>query len=1161
MTAVKPINLFAALFGLVLVLALSCATIAAQTFTGSMFGSVSDSTGAAVPGVQLRLVHTTTGTEREAQTDARGEFAISALSPGRYSLTVEARGFKKLVRDGIELTSSERLSVGNLNLELGTMTEQVLVSAAATPVQTASAERSTSITASQVANLTIYGRTFTSLVAISPGVVDTVGANSRALGGGGGGGVNFNIAGSRGANNGFTLDGVTLNAVGGAANASFGVSMESVSEVKVMVSNYQAEFGRMAGGNVQIVTKSGTKDYHGAAMYYGRNEALNANNFFNNRLGQIRPRNRYNAITYTLGGPVYIPVLLSKQKQKLFFYWSHEYQPAKITGALQNSTMPTALEKAGDFSQSLDQNNALIVIKDPTNNIPFQGNRIPLTRIDPNGQALLNVFPTPNFTDRSITKGAYNYVTQFTGSDPLRMYTLKLDYNVTSKDIFSVTLTRNSDDNSIPNGGGLTTPFAMLRDVVHNAGQMGTVRWTHILSPTMVNEAVFGYAQLIGPTATGLDESVLKGIQTNTYNYTAKQLNPASNPLNFLPGMSFGGVTGAASVSYDGRFPYFLTRYTTDYSDSLSATLGAHSLKAGVFIERMRQHDGGWATNFNGTFDFGRNVNNPLDTNNPYSNAMLGVFNNYTEATYRPLALRHSLGVDWYAQDNWKVSRRLTLDYGLRFTWWTPFTNWDNKMATFVPGLYEPSKKVKLISPAVVNGTKVGINPATNQTYPSVLIGFIAPGTGSPTNGMVVTTDTPSYPSGLINNQGPLLAPRFGFAYDPFGNGKTAIRGGVGIFYNRITGGANTDSVYSYPIVQSPRIDYNRISSLQSAQGLVSAPAVVAWERDIKAASVMNISFSIQRDIGFGTVVDVGYLGSLGRHMTWQRDINSIPLGTRFLKENADPTSLSVPLADVFLRPTVGYTSINYNEAAGTSNYHSLQVTANRRLSRGLSFGAAWTYSKVLDFNDGEFGGVNTVAPFRAWNYGRAGFDRTHILKLTWVYAPPAWKSAIGPVRAIINNWQISGIASFSTGAPLGVGYTLVSAADLSGTPSVSPRILVTGNPVLSGSEQTFSQAFRTSAFQMPALGTLGTMSKTLLTGPGINNFDVSLFKNIPLYKERARAQLRVEFYNLFNHTQFSAFDSTARFAANGSQANAQFGQYTAARDPRVLQLAIRFEF
>jgi hypothetical protein len=1133
----------------------------AQSITGSIFGSVLDSGGAAVQAAQVKLTNPTTGAERVTQTDVRGEFAISILPPGTYSLTVEVPGFKTLVRKDITLTPSDRLSLGALTLELGTLTEQVLVSAVATPVQTASAERSTAITAAQVSNLTIYGRTVTSLIALSPGVVDTVGANNRAIGGGAGNATNFNVAGNRSSNNNFSIDGVTMSAVGGAPNAAYGVSMESVSEVKVMVSNYQAEFGRLSGGNVQIVTKSGSRDFHGVGMYYMRNEALNANNFFNNRLGQRRPRNRYNAITYSIGGPVYIPKLINKDKQKLFFYWSQEYQPAKLTQGLQYSTVPSALERVGDFSQSLDQNNSLIAIKDPTTAAQFPGNQVPLSRIDLNGQALLKVFPQPNFTDRSVSKGAYNYVTQFSGKDPLSLYTLKLDYNVTSRDTFFATMAENGDDSSIPNGGGLSAPFALLPALVHNAGQMETGHYTHIFSPTLVNEAIFGYAEMFGPTATGLTPDVLKGIQTTTYGYTASQLNPANNPLNFVPGMSFGGVTGAASMSYDGRFPYFLTRYTTDFSDSVSATYGPHNLKAGIFIEHMRQHDGGWATNFNGTFDFGRNVNNPLDTNNPYSNAVLGIFNTYTEATSRPLAIRHSDGLDWFVQDNWKVSRRLTLDYGARFTWWTPFTNWDNKMATFVPGLYDPSQKVKLIYPTMSNGTRMGINPNTGQTYPAALIGFIAPGAGNPTNGMVVTTQVAGYPAGLTNNNGPLVAPRIGFAYDPFGDGKTSVRGGFGMFYNRILGGANTGATYSYPIVQSPLIEFNRISSIQSAQGLVSVPSVNAWQKDIKAASVMNISLSIQRDIGFGTVVDVGYLGSLGRHLTWERDINSIPMGTRFLAANADPTNPSVPLPDLFLRPTVGYGGIGYDEAAGSSNYHSLQVTANRRLSRGLSFGAAWTYSKVMDFNDGEFGAVNIVAPFRAWNYGRAAFDRTHVVKLTWVYNLPQWKSVAAPVRVVVNNWQVSGIATFSTGQPIGVGYSLVTSKDLSGTPSISPRILVIGNPNLSRGDRSFTQAFNTGAFAMPAAGTLGTMSKTLIESPGINNFDVSIFKNIPLYRERLRAQLRGEFYNFFNHTQFSSFDSTARFASNGSQVNAQFGQYTAARDPRVMQLAIRFEY
>jgi hypothetical protein len=277
-------------------------------------------------------------------------------------------------------------------------------------------------------------------------------------------------------------------------------------------------------------------------------------------------------------------------------------------------------------------------------------------------------------------------------------------------------------------------------------------------------------------------------------------LNPASNPLNFVPGMSFGGVTGAASVAYDGRFPYFLTRYTTDYSDALSVTFGPHSVKAGVLIERMRQHDGGWATNFNGTYDFGRNVNNPQIPTTPYPTPSSG----FSTTIRKQLSASRPETFPWAStgrSGQLESFPAIDFDYGLRVTWWTPFTNWDNKMATFVPGLYDPSKKVKLIYPATVNGTKVGINPATNQTYPSVLIGFIAPDTGNPTNGMVVTTDTPDYPSGLINNQGRSRATvRLRLRSVRDGNRSfEAVSASLQPHYRR----RNTDSVYSYPIVQT----------------------------------------------------------------------------------------------------------------------------------------------------------------------------------------------------------------------------------------------------------------------------------------------------------------------------------------------------------------------
>ena len=263
---------------------------------------------------------------------------------------------------------------------------------------------------------------------------------------------------------------------------------------------------------------------------------------------------------------------------------------------------------------------------------------------------------------------------------------------------------------------------------------------------------------------------------------------------------------------------------------------------------------------------------------------------------------------------------------------------------------------------------------------------------------------------------------------------------------------------------------------------------------------------------------------------------------------------------DAFLRPVAGYNGIGYNEDAGSSNYHSLQVTALRHFTRSIEFGLAWTWSKALDFTDGEFGGINTAAPFRPWNYGLAGFDRSQMVKVNWLWDVPKRNWSVAPLRVMLNDWQVSGIATFQSGAPVLVGYSQVTPVDLSGTPSVAPRILVIGNPVLSSGDKTFSRNFDTSVFRLPALGSFGTMSKTLLRGPGINNWDIAVFKNIPI-KERFKFQFRAELYNALNHTQFSGYDSTARFDASGNQINGQFGQFTAARDPRLIQLSVRVQF
>ena len=958
--------------------------------------------------------------------------------------------------------------------------------------------------------------------------------------------------------NNFSMDGITMTAVGGAPNATFGVSMEAVSEMKVLLSNYQAEYGRLSGSNVEIVTKSGTREFHGMGMYYMRNEALNANNFFSNRLGSPRPENRFNAFTYNVGGPIYIPKVHSL-RDKLFFFWNQELLPQKNTGALQYSTMPTALERQGDFSQSL-VGGKLVSVVDPVSRLPLPGNIVPASRIDPNGQALLKVFPQPNVIDTSISKGVYNYVTQFVSNQPIQLDLLKLDYNIRSADAVSFTLNGLWQTTTGPNGGGITASFPIVNNIAHNNQGMAAANYRHIFSPTVVNELTFGYAYSGGPTQFA--PGALEGIERGTYGFTAGQLSPSNNPLNFLPGMSFGGVQDAPTLTYDGRFPYNLTRYVTDVGDNISKTLGAHALKAGIFAERMRQYDGPWAAGFSGTFDFGTNASSPVNTGYAYSNAILGVFNSYTEASTRPISLIYSTGVDFYIQDNWKATRKLTLDYGVRVSWYTQFHNYNNEMAGFVPSLYDPKQAVQLIRPALVNGASVGVNPVTGQTYSSALVGFIAPGIGNPTDGMVIAAQTPNYPRALVNDFGPLWAPRFGFAYDPSGNGKMALRGGVGVFYDRPLG-IDYPAVYSYPLVQSPVVDFGSISTFRAAQGFVSPPAVIGYDRDMKAERVVNASFSVQRNIGFGTVVDAAYVGSFGRHLSWQTGLDNVPLGAQFNPANANPVSPSQPLSSQFLVPIVGYSSIGYNADASSSNYHSLQVKATRRFARGVQFGFAWTWSKAMDWNDTAFSAVNTAVPaslFRAWNYGLAGFDRTNIVKINWLWETPKWNTSFAPARAVVNGWHVLGITTFSSGAPTLVGYTQTTPTNISGSPSVAARIAVLGNPNTGVSGAGGLQAFNPTVFGVPAVGTLGDPSKFLIRGPGLNNWDVSLFKDFPI-RDRFRIQLRSELYNAFNHTQFSTVNATAQFNPAGAQVNTQFGQYTAAQNPRIIQLAARLLF
>jgi len=1129
--------------------------IAAQSITSSVTGTVQDPAGLAIPGAGIALTQPATGAVRQTSTNGLGDFLFGSVTPGQYSLTVTISGFKKSERRNIQVSASETVSLGNLQLEVGQVTDSVTVSAAPVQIQTSSAERGGTITSTQVDNVLIRGRNVMSLLQLLPGVIDN--GEQESLGRD----WNLNVNGNRRNTSSVSLDGMALNALGNNNNSTVSVSQDAVSEVRVLMSNYQAEFGRMSGANIQIVTKSGTREFHGLASYYKRHEQFNANNFFNNLLGQPKPRYRYNTWNYNVGGPVTIPGLFNKNRQKLFFFWSQEFWPIKSARPIAQLTVPTAAERTGDFTQSLDLNGRQIVIRDPSNaRNPFPNNVIPPSRVDPNGAALLKVFPQPNYFDRAISAGRYNYVFVGQNETPQRTDTLKLDYNLNANNILSLNYTFYSDQQigaiGIASSGG--TNWEQLRKRFDNQGKAYIGRYQRIISPTLVNEFNFGFVRRPANDVVA-DEEVNRNLRS-TVGFKTPQLNPSSNPLGVIPNATFGGVTQAANLMIEGRFPLRSTHDSMSVSNNLTKMLKAHSLKTGFYWDRIwRNADN--AVVFNGEYNFGVNANNPLETGYAYANAALGVFNTYTEASARPFAYFRVSNIEWFAQDNWKVTRRLTLDYGLRMSLVPPIYEDNNIVSGFFPARWDPKKAPGLIEPVRVGGARVGINPVTGLTYPASLIGALAPGAGDSTNGMVVTGRDPSVPRSLLKNRGIQWAPRAGFAWDVFGNAKTAVRGGFGMFYNRM----NLDSVLNPftslpPLVQTPQINFSTLAGLATSSGLLFPQNVLGIDGEGKVPTTMNFSLSVQQNIGFNTALDVAYVGNLSRNQMWQRNLNAIPFGTNFLPANQDASAPGSPVPQAMLRPFRGYNNVNFREFASSSNYHSLQVQANRRFSAGLQFVASWTWSKSMDFNSNDTETVSVLVNPRVWNYGLSSYDRTHVAKLSGVWDLPKSGLRNPAMKQVLDGWQLSAIVSFASGSPLAIGFGQIVVTDITGSPTDGARVVLTGEPSIPKSERTRTRFFNTGVVRLPAVGTIGNAARTNLRGPGINNQDIALFKTFQV-KESVRLQFRWETYNTWNHTQFAGVDTTARFDAQGNQVNARLGELISARAARIMQFALRFYF
>jgi hypothetical protein len=1146
---------------------LKVAPALAQSVSGSISGIVVDQSGQVVPGATITVVDEATTASRTITSNDTGAFVFSAVQPGRYTVRVEMSGFRSLERTGIVLPASEQHSLGRLQLDVGGITETVSTVAQSNIVQTASSERSALLTATQIEMVAVRGRDVMSLLRVLPGV--SYQADIEAPGGSFGT-TTPNIGGQRNTSNTVTVDGLVGNDLGSPQIFSGTINFDAIGEVKVQLNNYQAEHGRNGGAMVSLITKSGSRDFKGSGYFFKRHEKLNANDFFNNRSGLPKPLYRFTTVGATLGGPVPAP----KLTDKLFFFYSFENWDTKTPQPVRRVTVPTALERNGDFSQTRN-----IVVRDPVTRLPYPNNQVPAPQINRNGQALLNIFPAPNAVDPS---GNYNYEFQESLDVPRRQHLIRLDYRPTGKDAIYGKFSNWHADNqgfAVPAGAanwGLLGQHYTFKD------DSFLVNYTRVVNSSLVNEVSVGLRHSTEAGSALTDEG-LERVTRSRAGYTLGQFNPSINPLGIIPLAQFGTfVPNAANITFEGRFPLTGADTFLTVNNTASLARGSHVFKAGIYFEHARNEEGNTAAAFPGQFTFSRDTNNPLDTGHPYSNALLGVFQNYQEQTSRPGGNGTADVFEWFIQDTWKARPKLTLDYGARFATYTHWKQKDGASAAFALDRYTASRAPQLFQPALVGGQRRSRNPLTGEIGPAVLIGALVPGSGDFNNGLVVNSDS-GIPDGFKEKPGLLVEPRVGLAYDLAGDGKTAVRGSFGIFHTtRVSGNVNWQASRNPPLQLSPQIFYGRMDTLLQSSGVTFPTAVQGFEGNTETPTLYSYSVGVQRDIGWDTVVDVAYVGSQTRNLLQVRNLNTVPFGARFLPQNIDPTT-NTALADNFFRPIPGYADVNFFENSGKSDYNALQVQANRRFTAGFQFGVSYTLSRSRDYTSLQDTGTgdNMRIPNYAepddWSYGLSSFDQTHVAVINYTWDVPRVPWTNGFAKMVLNDWQISGITAFASGTPAGIDFVATDNADLLGGGDslrvcmVSPActgpaggsvpVVVTGEPSLSRGDRSLERWFDTSMFARPARGQIGNGRKDEIRLPGLHNWDLTVFKRIPIRDGRRYFQLRWEMYNVFNMTQFNGVDTTARFNAAGQQLNMRFGQVISTRSPRIMQASLRIVF
>jgi hypothetical protein len=1130
----------------VLFLTVAVQDASAQDIFGRISGTVTDSSGAAVPDVKITITNEATKLTRTVTGDANGFYVASDLPAGIYSVTAEQQGFKSTTKAGNELVAGARLTV-DVHLEVGSISEHVEVKDVGETVNTVSGEIARSIDSRQVQNLALNTRNYMQLVSLIPGVAlttdDQLGMSTNMA-------INNQaVNGNRADQNLVTVDGGFNMDSGSNASQFNNVGIDFIQEVAIKTSNFSAEYGRNSASSINVVTRSGGNNFHGSVFEYVRNDlfdAINPASKLNAAPGtpvsKLKPALRFNDFGWDLGGPI--------KRGKLFFFAGQEWKRVRQGASAQNLTVPTLAEMTGDFSDLLSLPTPL-QLHMPGNPALIPGNKFAnagLT-ITPDGQAIANVYrlmATQVASSFNNTPSAQNATFQPNNPSNWREDIIRIDYHVNDKHSLygryihdNLNLVAAFGTFAPPSGAALCNGNCGLPTVPTNrlrpgySYQVGEV-W--LITPHLINEAKINASwnkQRIPPTGNTWLRS------TYAFQFPFRF---AGGPFpNGIPHVVFGnsGVTNfptAAPAEIPG--PYFsLLAPTTDIlpTDDLTWQVRSHTLKFGVMFARNRKDQNSRPDSPQGRITF--DTSNTKTTGDPFADALLGNFTTYAEQSADPVGHFRFNDVEAYFNDSWKATRKLSLEIGLRYLRTGPTYTQGNNMVNFDPSLYNPAQAVAVLP----NNTVQGGNPLNGLVRPGNVpadqLGNVPNG-----NSPQVLAVPATAPRGFYKPEN-LFAPRFGFAFSPFNNNKTAIRGGFGIFYDKPEGNVIFGQPGIPPFLQS--VSFSNANLSNPSAGTAAAPTVFsigAVDPNFVVARSMQYSLSVQQELPYGILGEIAYVGTQGRHEVRQPSIDTPTIATAL----ANPT-----LTYNQIRPYLGYSDVRQFRGDSNSNYNALQVSATKRKGNVMA-AVSYTYSKTLGTTSGINDNPEPEDPFnQRFYYGPLTFDRRHIFVATYTYDVPFFRTLKGIGGAVLDGWALSGITRAQSGQNLTANGSAVLGSGGNGRGGVTRRADFLGGPVQLGNP-TPQQWFNIAAFQLEPATREGNAPVGNILGPGIYTWDLSLRKRFKLPREGMNLMLQMDAFNAFNRTNWQN---------PGTTIGGSFGKISSANPPRNVQFGARFAF